>query len=78
LQRLTKWFCCKPACRAWDVASLARANGGWAMNEDQGGAFKGRHFTANVILWALRWYLAFPVSYRDVAQMLSDRGVAVD
>ena len=26
----------------------------------------------------LRWYLAFPISYRDLAAMLSDRGVAVD
>ena len=42
------------------------------------GAFKGRHFTSQVILWALRWYLAFPISYRDLALMLSDRGVAVD
>ena len=44
----------------------------------QDGAFKGRHFTSEVILWALRWYLAFPVSYRDLAAMLSDRGIAVD
>jgi IS6 family transposase len=44
----------------------------------QEGAFKGRHFASDVILWALRWYLAFPISYRDVALMLSDRGVAVD
>jgi transposase, IS6 family len=29
-----------------------------------------------VILWALRWYLAFPISYRDLAAMLSDKGVA--
>jgi len=29
-------------------------------------------------LWALRWYSAFPVSYRDFAAMLSDLGVAVD
>jgi IS6 family transposase len=28
-------------------------------------------------LWALRWYLAFPISYRDLALMLSDRGVMV-
>jgi IS6 family transposase len=48
------------------------------MNEDQFDASKGRHFTADVILWALRWYLAFPVSYRDLSLMLSDRGVAVD
>ena len=26
--------------------------------------FKGRHFTGEVILWAVRWYLMFPVSYR--------------
>jgi len=41
-------------------------------------SFKGRHFTCEVILWALRWYLAFPISYRDLAAMLSDRGIAVD
>jgi len=45
---------------------------------DQDGAFRGRHFTAEVILWALRWYLAFPISYRDLSAMLSDRGVLVD
>ena len=42
------------------------------------GFFKGRHFTSEVILWALRWYLAFPISYRDLAAMLSDRGAAAD
>ncbi len=47
-----------------------------AAGED--GSFKGRHFTSEVILWALRWYLAFPISYRDLASMLSDRGVGVD
>ncbi len=31
-----------------------------------------------MILWALRWYLAFPISYRDLASMLADRGVVVD
>jgi len=40
--------------------------------------FKGRQFTAEVILWAVRWYLMFPISYRDLALMLQDRGVAVD
>ncbi len=44
----------------------------------QDGFFKRRHFTSEVILWALRWYLAFPISYRDLAAMLSDRGVTVD
>jgi transposase-like protein len=40
--------------------------------------FKGRQFTAEVILWAVRWYLMFPISYRDLELMLLDHGVAVD
>jgi hypothetical protein len=41
-------------------------------------AFKGRQFNAEVILWAVRWYLMFPISYRDLELMLLDRGVSVD
>ena len=44
----------------------------------QGKEFKGRQFTAEVILSAVRWYLMFPISYRDLELMLQDRGVAVD
>jgi transposase, IS6 family len=44
----------------------------------QGQVFKGRQFAAEVILWAVRWYLMFPISYRDLELMLQDRGVAVD
>jgi IS6 family transposase len=48
---------------------------GWGR---RGTDFKRRHFTAEVILWAVRWYLMFPVSYRDLEPMLADRGVEVD
>ena len=44
----------------------------------RGGDFKGRQFTSEVILWAVRWYLMFPISYRDLELMLLDRGVEVD
>ncbi|EIM29931.1 IS6 family transposase [Microvirga lotononidis] len=40
--------------------------------------FKGRQFTAEIILWAVHWYLQFPISYRDLECMLADRGVQVD
>ncbi|RZA27361.1 MAG: IS6 family transposase [Proteobacteria bacterium] len=40
-------------------------------------SFKGRQFTAEVILWAVRWYLMFPISYRDLELMLADRGVTI-
>jgi transposase-like protein len=46
------------------------------VRQDQ--SFKGRQFTPEVILWAVRWYLMFPLSYRDLELMLMDRGVEVD
>jgi len=45
---------------------------------DAARAFRGFRFPAEVILWAVRWYLQFPISYRDLERMLTDRGVAVD
>src|SRR3954452_3593794 len=41
-------------------------------------AFRGFRFPAEVILWAVRWYLQFPISYRDLERMLADREVLVD
>ena len=40
--------------------------------------FRGFRFPAAVVLRAVRWYLRFPVSYRDLELMLADRGVVVD
>ena len=47
------------------------------MNKNKN-EFGDRHFAAGVILWAVRWYLEFPISYRDLERMLADRGVSVD
>jgi transposase, IS6 family len=48
------------------------------VTEGKKNPFEGRQFTAEIILWAVRWYLQFPISYRDLECMLSDRGVQVD
>ena len=40
--------------------------------------FKGRHFEGQVILWAVRWYCKYGDSYRELEEMLEERGVAVD
>src|SRR5918996_1539860 len=48
------------------------------MTDIRARAFRGFRFPAEVILWAVRWYLRFPVSYRELELMLADRGVAVD
>ena len=43
-----------------------------------GWTFKGRQFATEVILWAVRWYLMFSISYRDLELMLRDRGAGAD
>lgn len=41
-------------------------------------AFAGFRFPPDVILLAVRWYLRFGLSYRDVEELLAERGVEVD
>lgn len=48
------------------------------MTRSKANPFKGRQFTAKVILWAVRWYLPFPISDRDLERMLVERGILVD
>jgi DDE domain len=62
--------------RSGTSAGMRRRRHAAQVRSDQ--PFKGRQFTVEVILWAVRWYLMFPISYRDLALMLLDRGVSVD
>jgi transposase-like protein len=41
-------------------------------------AFAGFRFPPDVIVRAVRWYLRFGLSYRDVEELLAERGVEVD
>jgi putative transposase len=40
--------------------------------------FKGAHFPKRVILHAVFFYLRYPVSYRDLQEILAERGITVD
>ena len=40
--------------------------------------FKRRRFPAEIILICVRWYCKYGISYRDLAEMMQERGVAVD
>ncbi|CAM4436646.1 MAG: IS6 family transposase ISPko6 [Legionellaceae bacterium] len=40
--------------------------------------FKWRHFQKDIILTLVRWYLAYPLSYRDIEEMMRERGICVD
>jgi putative transposase len=40
--------------------------------------FKGMRFPIDVILVCIRWYAAYPLSYRHLEEMMQERGVSVD
>jgi transposase-like protein len=40
--------------------------------------FKWRHFQADIILLCVRWYLRSALSYRDLEEMMLERGLHVD
>jgi transposase-like protein len=40
--------------------------------------FKWRHFLPEIILLNVRWYCRYSLSYRDLEEMMAERGVAVD
>ena len=46
------------------------------MNKDN--PFKWRHYEGEIILQSVRWYLRYARSYRDLEEMLAERGVSVD
>src|SRR3954453_13400501 len=41
-------------------------------------AFAGFRFPPEVIVLAVRWYLRYGLSYRDVEELLAERGIDVD
>ena len=40
--------------------------------------FKRRRFPVEIILLCVRWYSKYGISYRDLAEMMQERGVIVD
>ena len=41
-------------------------------------SFKGAHFPQEIVLTGVRWYVAYPLSYRHVEELMEERGVSVD
>ena len=73
------------ACGFQKVLSQALHGGGlrydrwkWIQRDSTMIEFKGSHFEREVILWGVRWYVAYPISYRQLEEMMEERGVEVD
>ena len=39
--------------------------------------FKGRHFDREIIILCVRWYLRFKLSFRDLVEMMAERGLSL-
>ena len=37
--------------------------------------FRGRHFDRTIIILCVRWYTTYKLSYRDLIEMMAERGV---
>ena len=56
---------------AWRNRTYVSVLEGWVM-------FKGRRFPVAIILLCVRWYCKYGLSYRDLREMMQERGVEVD
>src|SRR5450631_1598624 len=48
------------------------------MSKQSQHPFKWRHFQAEIILLCVRWYLRYALSYRDLEEIMLERGLHVD
>ena len=46
------------------------------MNSKQ--PFKWKHFQGEIILLCVRWYLKYALSYRNLSEIMLERGLSVD
>ena len=48
------------------------------MSQNRPVLFSGRHFEDVIILLCVRWYLRYSLSYRDLEEMMVERGLSID
>jgi IS6 family transposase len=47
------------------------------VRKNRSAVFKGRHFQDEVILLCVRWYLRYSLSYRELEELMAERGPSV-
>src|SRR3954451_10413238 len=48
------------------------------MRRKRPALFKGRHFEAEIIVLCVRWYLRYPLSFRQLEEIMAERNLSVD
>jgi IS6 family transposase len=44
----------------------------------EAGSIRGRHFEDVIILLCVRWYLRCSLTYRDLEEIMAERGLSID
>jgi hypothetical protein len=60
-------------CKRLGAVLLGEANA-----REPAGFVPRRHFEDEMIVLCVRWYVRYSLSYRDLEEMMADRGLAVD
>lgn len=72
-------MCRTAALLRWLIASPPALDTGWViLSVSTSSAPAGYRFPREVIAVAVRWYLRYGLSYRDVEELLCERGIEVD
>jgi len=69
------WLCCKKKADPLQWREKKKVS---IMSNQSQNPFKWRHFQADIILLCVRWYLRYSLSYRDLEEMMRERGLPVD
>src|SRR5437764_13614989 len=48
------------------------------MRRKRPALFRGRHFEAEIIVLCVRWYLRYPLSLRQLQEIMAERNLSVD
>src|SRR5260370_22033527 len=75
--RTRSWrLCCNDADGMVNSASIQEQQRSFFMDNQT--PFKWRHFESEIILLCVRWYLRYSLSYRNLEEMMLERGLHVD
>jgi transposase, IS6 family len=69
-------LCCEIGKDAVNSMVFRKLRGTDSMDTSK--PFKWRHFQDEIILLCVRWYLLYPLSYRDLEEMMLERGLHID
>jgi transposase-like protein len=65
-----RWIWCRKGCKRIISGMLT-------VSSDSSLLFKRRHFDSAIIILCVRWYITYKLSYRDIRDMMAERGVSL-